>query len=143
MTSSCHSPSLIPSPDSSYPRSESYTRVKRGKRNWKNGKRSILTKVRSEVKFKDNTQRDALFRGIPLFGTVMREEWFAPWGYVAFRDIPVGIEGAVSLRSKGVRNLSTPLAPFFGGKLYRRMGWYIATPSSKMSPFIQAHHTHT
>ena len=143
MTSSCHSPSLIPSPDSLYPRSESYTRVKRGKRSWKNGKRSILTKVRSEVKFKDNTQRDALFRGIPLFGTVMREEWFTPWGYVAFRDIPVGIEGAVSLRSKGVRNLSTPLAPFFGGKLYRRMGWYIATPSSKISPFIQVHHTHT
>lgn len=51
-----------------------------GKKNWKNGKRSILTKVRSEVKFKDNMQRDALFRGIPLFGTVMREEWFAPWG---------------------------------------------------------------
>ena len=31
--------------------------------------------------------------------------------------------------------------PFFGGKLYRRMGWYIATPSSKMSLFIKAHQT--
>ena len=48
-------------------------------------------------------QRDALFRGIPLFGTVMGEEWFAPWGYVAFRNIPVGIEGAASLWSKGVQ----------------------------------------
>ena len=27
--------------------------------------------MRSEVKFKDNMQRDALFWGIPLFGTVM------------------------------------------------------------------------
>ncbi len=44
-----------------------------------------------------------------MFGTVMGEEWFAPWGYVAFRNIPVGIEGAASLWSKGVRNLSTPL----------------------------------
>lgn len=35
-------------------------------------------------------------------------------GYVVFRDIPVGIEGAVSLRSKGVRNLSTPFPPFWG-----------------------------
>ncbi len=136
MTSSCHSPSLIPSPDSSYPRFESYMRVKRGKRSWRNGKRSILIKERSEVNFKDNMQRDALFRGIPLFGTVIREEWFAPWRYVAFRDIPVGIEGAVSLRSKGVRNLSTPLASLFWGKIISPDGVYIATPSSKMSPFI-------
>lgn len=49
------------------------------------------------MNFKDNMQRDAPKQGIPLFGTVMREEWFAPWRYVAFRDIPVGIEGAVSL----------------------------------------------
>ena len=49
------------------------------------------------MNFKDNMQRDALFRGIPLFGAVMGEEGFAPWGYVAFRDIPVGIEGAVIL----------------------------------------------
>ena len=67
----CRSPLLILSPDSSHPRSGSYMRVKRGKRSWKNGKRSILIKVRSEVNFKDNMQRDALFRGIPLFGTVM------------------------------------------------------------------------
>lgn len=53
--------------------------------------------MRSEVNFKDNKQRDAPKQGIPLFGTVMGKEWFAPWGYVAFRDIPVGIEGAVSL----------------------------------------------
>ena len=88
------------------------------------------------MNFKDNMQRDALFRGIPLFGTVIREEWFAPWRYVAFRDIPVGIEGAVSLRSKGVRNLSTPLASLFWGKIISPDGVYIATPSSKMSPFI-------
>ena len=49
MTLSCHSPSLIPSPDSLYPKSESYIRVKRGKRSWRNGKRSTLKKMRSEV----------------------------------------------------------------------------------------------
>ena len=38
-------------------------------------------------------------------------------GYVAFRDIPVGIEGAASLRGKRVRNLSTPLDPPFWGKI--------------------------
>lgn len=71
--------------------------VKKDRKNWNRGKRSIRIKVRSEVNFKDNKQRDAPKQGIPLFGTVMGKEWFAPWGYVAFRDIPVGIEGAVSL----------------------------------------------
>ena len=64
--SNCHSPSLIPSPDSSHPKSRNYTPAKKGERNWKHGKRSILIKVRSEAKFKDNMQRDALFWGIPF-----------------------------------------------------------------------------
>lgn len=72
------------------------------------------------MNFKDNMQRDALFRGIPLFGTVMGEERFVPWGYVVFCDIPVGIEGAASLRSKWVRNLSTPLeTPFWENYIAR------------------------
>lgn len=113
MTSSCHSPSLIPSPDSLYPRSESYMRVKRGKRNQKNGKRSILTKARSEVKFKDNMQRDALFRGIPFCRSIGEEHFVPPvcWNrkalhtcsYLACRVLQYNI-----LRSKRVSLFVTP-----------------------------------
>ena len=42
-----------------------------------NGKRNILIKVRSEVKFKDNMQRDVLFRDI-LFCRSHGEECFVP-----------------------------------------------------------------
>ena len=90
--------------------------------------------MRSEVKFKDNMQRDALFRGIPLFGTVMGEEWFAPWGYVAFRNIPVGIEGAASLWSKGVRNLREIISP--DGVVY-------CHPIFQGKSFFKAYHTYT
>lgn len=64
--SNCHSPSLIPSPDFSYLKSRNYTPAKKVGKNWKHGKRSTLIKVRSEVKFQDNMQRDALFRGVPF-----------------------------------------------------------------------------
>ena len=136
MRSNCHSPLLIPSPDSSHLKSRNYMPAKKGGRNWKHGKRSILIKVRSEVNFK------IIRKGMPCFGAslclVHTRSRVSMGGYVAFCDIPVRIEGAVSLRSKEVRNLSTPLAPFFGrGKLYRRMGWYIATPSSKMSLLLK------
>ena len=80
MRSNCHSPSLIPSPDSLHLKSRNYMPAKKGGRNWKHGKRSILIKVRSEVKFKDNMQRDALFRGVP-FCRSNEEERFVPWGY--------------------------------------------------------------
>ena len=83
-------------------------------------------------------QRDALFRGIPLFGTVMGEEWFAPWGYVAFRNIPVGIEGAASLWSKGVRNLSTPL-----GEIISPDGVVYCHPIFQGKSFFKAYHTYT
>lgn len=45
-------------------------------------------------------------------------------GYVAFRDILVGIESTVSLRSKGGRNLSTPLPPFLGENYITGWGVY-------------------
>nr|DAZ26403.1 MAG TPA: hypothetical protein [Caudoviricetes sp.] len=51
MRSNCHSPSLIPSHDSLRLKSRNYTPAKKVGRNWKHGKRSILIKVRSEVKF--------------------------------------------------------------------------------------------
>ena len=69
--SNCRSPSLIPLPDSSHLKSRNYTPAKKVGRNWTHGKRSILIKVRSEVNFKDNMQRDALLQGIPLFGTLV------------------------------------------------------------------------
>lgn len=71
MRSNCHNLSLIPSPDSLCLKFRNSMPVNRGKKSLRHGKRSILIKVRSDVKFKDNMQRDALFRGIPLFGTVM------------------------------------------------------------------------
>lgn len=52
---------------------------------------------------------------------VMGEERFVPYGYVASRDIPVRIEDAAFLWSKGVRNLSTPLEIPFGGNYIA--GW--------------------
>ena len=80
MRSNYHSPLLIPSPDSSHLKSRNYSPAKKGERNWKHGKRSILIKVRNEVKFKDNMQRGALFRGVP-FCRSNEEERFVPWGY--------------------------------------------------------------
>ena len=74
----CRSPSLIPSHDSSHLKFRNYTPAKKVGRNWKHGKRSILIKVRSEVKFQDNMQRDALFRGV-LFCRSNGEERFVPW----------------------------------------------------------------
>ena len=85
MTLSCHSPSLIPSPDSLYPKSESYIRVKRGKRSWRNGKRSILIKARSDVKFNDDMQKDALVWGI-LFCRSTGEECFAQRAFRLFLE---------------------------------------------------------
>ena len=68
--SNCRSPSLIPLPDSLCLKFKNSMPVTRGKKSLRRGKRSIQIKVRSDVKFKDNMQRDALFQGIPLFGTV-------------------------------------------------------------------------
>lgn len=75
--SSCRSPSLILLPDSLHLKSRNSTPASRGRKNWRNGKRNILIKVRSEVKFKDNMQRDVLFRDI-LFCRSHGEECFVP-----------------------------------------------------------------
>lgn len=131
MRSNCHSPSLIPSPDSLHLKSRNYMPAKKGGRNWKHGKRSILIKVRSEVKFKDNMQRDALFRGVPFcFVAVMRRNGLFHGGHFSHLRW-IGVlptrscsvrrvlrrtsrnQGCpcftVPLRCKGVRNLNTLL----------------------------------
>ena len=60
--------------------------------------------------------------GASFFVAVMGEERFVPYGYVAFRDIPVRIEDAAFLRSKGVRNLSTPLERYYTTSIVRSNG---------------------
>lgn len=106
MTSSYHSPSLILLPDSSYPRSESYIRVKRDKRSWRNGKRSILIKTRSDVKFNDDMQKDALVWGI-LFCRSTGEECFAQRAFRLFLET-----------RKNLIHLAAPhLLRLFGGRI--------------------------
>ena len=65
--SNCHSPSLIPLPDSLCLKFRNSMPVTRGKKSLRHGKRSILIKVRSDVKFKDDIRKDDSFRSVHLW----------------------------------------------------------------------------
>lgn len=83
--SNCRSPSLIPSPDFSSPKFRNSTQANRDKWSWRNGKRSILIKARSDVKFNDDMQKDALVWGI-LFCRSTGEECFAQRAFRLFLE---------------------------------------------------------
>ena len=111
MRSNCRSPSLIPLPDSSYLKFRNSMPVSRGKKSWRPGKRSILIKVRSDVTFKDEMQKDALFWGILFVAVMGRNILFhgSTSHFVTYQlESKVPCFGAL-LRSEGVRCFSTPL----------------------------------
>ena len=56
--------------------------AKKGGRNWKHGKRSILIKVRSAVKFKDDMRKDAPIGASFFVAIIGRKALFR-------RDVPL------------------------------------------------------
>ena len=80
--SNCHSPSLIPLPDSLCLKFRNSMPVTRGKRNWRNGWRSILIKSESDVKFKDSMRihyfRAFTYRLLDLSMTFRWYSWTVP-----------------------------------------------------------------
>ena len=106
MRSNCHSPLLIPSPDFLCPKFRNSTPANRDKRSWRNGKRSILIKARSDVKFNDDMQKDALVWGI-LFCRRTGEECFDQRAFCLFLET-----------RKNLIHLAAPhLLRLFGGRI--------------------------
>lgn len=84
--------------DSLYLKSRNSMQANRDRRNWKNRKRSILIKVRSAVKFKDDMRKDAPIGASFFVAIIGRKALFR-------RDVPLiwGWVGVLPARSYWVR----------------------------------------